>query len=188
MISLSYEDGQRLVAGPPRKPVKECFHTLIDLLFGRSIILLSTVIDHRRTGYCGLGVGLGIEEVGVKRQAALWRWGRRCHAMDNSEGWALPDRVDILLAGVAHRSLVWRRLVAVELWRDWKIIASWYKADRWELELHHGGAEPVRISLPPSFARLEHKTNTTSFERILLAFFTGLPDVICYISLSICFN
>ena len=61
----------------------EHLRTLIDLLLDCSIVLLSTVIDYGRTGYCGLGVGLRVEEVGVKRQAAaLWRRGRRCHVVN----------------------------------------------------------------------------------------------------------
>lgn len=55
--------------------------TLIDFFLDRSIILLSTVVDHRRAGHCGLGVGLRIEQVGVERQAALRRRGRRCHVL-----------------------------------------------------------------------------------------------------------
>lgn len=92
-------------------------HTLIDLLLYRSVLLLSIVIDYRRTGYRGLGVGLGVEEVGVKRQAAaLRRRGRRCHAVDIQEDTVVPDNFDLPVTRTARRCLVLKMRGALKLW------------------------------------------------------------------------
>lgn len=92
-------------------------HTLVDLLLYRSVLLLPIVIDHRRTGYRGLGVGFRVEEVGVKRQAAaLRRRGRRCHAVDIQEQTVVPDKVDVPVTKTACRCLVWKMRGALELW------------------------------------------------------------------------
>lgn len=103
----------------------EALLTLVDLLLDSSILLLSIVIDYWRTGYRGLGFGLRVEEVGVKRQAAaLRRRGRRCHAVDIQEHTVVPDKVDLPVAETASRCLVWKWVVAFKLWRDWKIARS----------------------------------------------------------------
>lgn len=119
--------------------------TLVDFFLDHGIVLLPTVIDYRRAGYRGLGVGLRIEEVGVERQAALWRRGRRCHALGFCERRAVPEVVGIQLAEGARSFLVWslevRPRASGGIGRA--SAASWYKAGRREMELQLGGAEPI---------------------------------------------
>lgn len=104
----------------------ESLLTLIDILLHSSVLLLSIVINYWRTGYRGLGVGLWVEEVGVKRQAAaLRRRGRRCHIVDMiQEHTVVPDKFDLPVVKAALNVLCGKWVVALKLWGDWKIARS----------------------------------------------------------------
>lgn len=94
----------------------ESLLTLIDILLHSSVLLLSIVINYWRTGYRSLGVGLWVEEVGVKRQAAaLRRRGRRCHIVDMiQEHTVVPDKFDLPVVKAARKCLMWEMGGGVE--------------------------------------------------------------------------